>query len=256
MDNLVNAIILSIIQGITEWLPVSSSGHLVLFEGILNYDVGLMFEVALHFGTLMAVFVYFGEDIIEILRELVSGRWNSERGRLGILIVIATIPVAIAGYFLQSIFESAFGSLAVTAIGFGITGMILLIASLRFKARKFGYIGACGVGLFQVISLFPGVSRSGSTISGGLLFGLKEKEAMKFSFLMSIPAIFGASILTIGNNTLPPELIWATLVSFVVGLIAIHLLYKKILTSRKNLRWFAAYTLLLALSIGIFLLVG
>jgi len=121
---------------------------------------------------------------------------------------------------------------------------------------QFGYGKAMLVGLSQIFALFPGISRSGSTIGTGLLLGLDEKRAVKFSFLMSIPVIFGANILAIGNSTLPPSLIWATLVSFFVGLLAIHLLYKFVLTSRKNLRWFAGYALLLAAGLGTWLLVS
>lgn len=281
VSELVSSIIIAIVQGLTEWIPVSSSGHLVLFEKILSFEGGLVFDVALHFGTLMAVFVYFGSDIIDIVRDLLSGKWGGENGRLGLLVIVATIPAALMGYFFQSVFEVAFFSLNIVAMGFAVTGVFLLIASLghinanpstkdgitpihprprgvsdanRFfrerGGKRFGYLGALLVGLAQVFALFPGVSRSGATIGSGLLLGLKEKEALKFSFLMSIPIIFGANILTIGNNTLPPSLIWATLVSFVVGLGTIHLLYKKILVDRKNLRWFGIYALALAIILG------
>ena len=264
VSEIVSALIIAIIQGITEWLPVSSSGHLVLFESLLNFKGGLVFDVALHFGTLMAVFVYFGKDIIDIIRDLLLGNWKTGNGRLGVLIAIATIPAAIVGWLFKNVFEIAFGSLGVSAIGFAVTGVFLIIASLehrssknydkkkrRGKKAKFGYGEAMIVGLVQVFALFPGISRSGSTLGTGLLLGLKEKEALRFSFLMSIPIIFGANILVIGNQTLPSELIWATLVSFIIGLVTIHLLYNYILTSKKNLKWFGIYALALALVLGI-----
>jgi len=257
LGELLTSLVIAVVQGLTEWLPVSSSGHLILFESLLSFEGGLMFDVALHFGTLMAVFVYFGGDIVDIVREVLSGRWRSGNGRLGILVVVATVPAALFGYFFKGIFEMAFGSLGIVALGFAVTGIFLMISSIGGKGvRKLSYVGALLIGLAQIFALFPGISRSGATIGAGLLLGLREKEALKFSFLMSIPIIFGANILTIGNQTLPPILIWATLVSFFVGLLTIHLLYKKILVRRENLRWFGVYALILALVLGVWVLFG
>lgn len=259
VNDIISALILAVVQGLTEWFPVSSSGHLVLFENILGFSGGLAFSVALHFGTLMAVFVYFGKDITDILRDLLVGNWASQNGRLGILIAIATIPAGIVGFLVRDLFDTVFTSLGVTALGFGITGLFLLIASLNFSGIKkidsLGYSKAFLVGIAQALAIVPGISRSGSTISAGVLLGLDEKHAMKFAFLMAIPVIFGANILVIGNNTLPPEMIWAALVSFVVGLLSIHIVFKYVLTNRKNFRWFAVYCLLLALGLGIWILV-
>ena len=121
VNDIISALILAIVQGLTEWFPVSSSGHLVLFENILGFSGGLAFSVALHFGTLMAVFVYFGKDITDILRDLLVGNWTSQNGRLGILIAIATIPAGIVGFLVRDLFDGVFTSLGVTALGFGIT---------------------------------------------------------------------------------------------------------------------------------------
>lgn len=256
-NEFISSIILAIVQGITEWLPVSSSGHLVLFEKILQFRGSLLFDVALHFGTLMAVFVYFGRDIIDIVRELISGKFKSENGKLGLLLIIATIPAALVGFIFKNVFESIFSNLVIVAFGFAITGIFLLIASLPGKNKKqmteISYKDALTIGVAQVFAIFPGISRSGATLSTGIILGLEEKTAMKFSFLMSIPIIFGANILVIGNEKLPPNLIWATLVSFVIGLVIIHLLYSKVLTSKKNLKWFGFYALILAAAILIWL---
>ncbi len=256
-NELIFALILAIVQGITEWLPISSSGHLVLFEHLLNYEGGLLFEVALHFGTLMAVFVYFGGDIVDIIRELLYGRFKSENGRLGLLIGVASIPAAVIGFLFLELFESIFRNLMINAIGFAITGLFLIIASLSFekKEKKIpSYLDAFLIGIAQMIAIIPGISRAGATISSGLLLGLDAKSAAKFSFLMAIPVIFGANILVIGKETLPPELIWGTLVSFVIGLLMIHLMIKYILASRKNLRWFGIYALFLAFGIFAYLI--
>jgi undecaprenyl-diphosphatase len=277
LSEMIKALIIAIVQGLTEWLPVSSSGHLVLFERLLDYSAGgVKFDVALHFGTLMAVFVYFGGDIIDIMRDFFSGSWKKGNGRLGWMIIVGTIPAAIIGFTFKKYFEAAFSSLGIVAIGFAITGIILLIASMDFKTSRFanldgaqehgkvldtkndldsfGYWRVLGVGFMQALAIFPGISRSGSTISSGLILGLKEREAIKFSFLLSVPAIFGAAILEIGNEPLPKDLIWATLLSFIVGLVTIHLLLNYILTSKKNLVWFAVYVLALAVSLGIYLI--
>jgi len=261
VNDLVSALILAIIQGLTEWFPVSSSGHLVLFERILSYYGGLSFEVALHFGTLMAVFVYFGKDITDIIRDFFMGRWNTEHGKMAWLLIVASIPVAIVGFFVKDIFDTVLSNLSVVAFGFGITGLFLLIASLDFgkikvsETRKLGYGKAFLVGIAQALAIVPGISRSGATVSSGVLLGLKEKNAMKFAFILSIPVIFGANILAIGNQTLPTELIWASFVSFIVGLLSIHIVFKYFLVNKKNFRWFAVYCLLLALVLGVFILV-
>jgi undecaprenyl-diphosphatase len=258
MENIWIGLLIAVIQGITEWVPVSSSGHLVLFESILGFNEGgLLFDVALHFGTLMAVFVYFGKDITDILEDWLKGRWGSKNSKLGGLILLATIPAGLVGWLLFSVFELAFQSLTITALGFGVTGLLMFISSLDFSKKKnldnLGVLGSLIIGGMQVLSLLPGISRSGTTIAGGILWGLDEKDAMRFSFLMSIPVIFGANILAIGNQNLNPGLIWATLVSFIVGLGAIHLLYTRILLDKKNLRWFGVYAILLAIGILVWL---
>jgi undecaprenyl-diphosphatase len=259
MENFVSALIMAVVQGLTEWLPVSSSGHLALLDKLFNYQGGLMFDVALHFGTLMAVFVYFGKDIIDIIEDVLKWKTRSPNFRLGLLLIVASIPAAIVGYVFEEYFEIAFGSLGIVALGFGITGLFLLIASLDFgrlkkKKENLSYMQSFLIGIAQAVAIFPGISRSGATISAGLLTGLNEKDAVKFSFLMSIPAVFGANLVAIGNNTLPRELIWATLLAFIVGLAGIHFMLKIIADSRKNLRWFGIYCLLLALALGIYLL--
>lgn len=255
------ALILAIVQGFTEWIPVSSSGHLVLLERLLGFSGGLEFEVALHFGTLMAVFVYFGKDITDILQDILLGRWRSENGKLGLLLIVGTIPAVFVGFFARNLFESVLSNIVVIAIGFGITGLFLLIAATyRVKlgegVKNLGYGKAFIIGIVQALSIIPGISRSGATLSSGILFGLKEKSAMKFSFLLSIPVIFGANILIVGNSTLAPELIWASFVSFLVGLATIHILFKYVLIHRKNLIWFAAYCLILSVGLITWIILG
>ncbi|MDP4039041.1 MAG: undecaprenyl-diphosphate phosphatase [Candidatus Pacearchaeota archaeon] len=255
VSDLISALILAVVQGITEWFPISSSGHLVLIEKLLGFSGGLVFEVALHFGTLMAVFVYFGRDITEIVRDLFSFKFKTEHGRMGLFLILASIPAGIAGYLIKDFFD-AISSLGITALGFAITGILLLITSFSgVRKGNMNSVKVLGIGIAQAVSIIPGISRSGATISSGVLLGLSEKNAMKFAFLMAIPVIFGANIIAIGTKTLPPTLIWATLVSFIVGLLSIHLVFKYVLTSRKNFKWFGFYCLILAFVLLIYLMI-
>jgi len=257
ISTLLAALIIAIVQGITEWFPISSSGHIVLFERILGFQGGLQFSVALHFGTLMAVFVYFGREITEIVRHFFSGKWDTQYGRLGILLLVGSIPAAIIGFLIIDLFDSILTNLVVVSIGFFISGIFLLAASIDFNIKgtnPLKFSKAFTIGIAQALAIIPGISRSGATISSGVLLGLNEKNAMKFAFLLSIPVIFGANIITIGSQKLPNELIWATLVSFLVGLLSIHLIFRYFLTNRKNFRWFALYCFALAIVILIYYL--
>ena len=258
--DLVSALILAIVQGITEWFPISSSGHLIIVEKLLGESSGLLLEVALHFGTLMAVFAYFSKDIVDITKDILSGKWGTPNARLGFLLILSSVPAGFVGYFARDYFDSIFSTLASVGIGFGITAMLLFIAGTHQGARKkldkFSPFRVLLIGFAQAVSILPGVSRSGSTISSGILLGLDEKSAMRFSFLMSIPVVLGASLLTLGNvKELSLSFLPASLVSFVVGLVSIHFVFTKGLNKRKNFVWFGIYCLLLSiliLSIALF----
>jgi len=254
----INLIILAIIQGITEWFPVSSSGHVVIFSKLLNFENNLMFDVALHLGTLMAVFVYFGGDIVHILEDILKLKWKSENAKLGYFIFIATLPAVAVGFLFRKFISNIFNNLVIVCICFGISGLILLLGSfVSFKkTKKIGFKESLLIGISQAFAILPGISRSGTTISSGLLLGLDEKKAVRFSFLMSIPVIFGAAILEIENKRLTSDLLWATILSFLVGLISIHFLLKIVINSKKNLKWFAFYLFILSILILIYLILS
>jgi len=256
MADLASLLILAIVQGIAEWIPISSSSQLVLVSNLMGYNSSLLVDVALHFGTLMAVFVYFGKDIMDIIRDVLSGKWKTEEARLVFALLIAAIPAGLVGFLLRDFVESSTGNLGLMALGLGITSMILFIGSAsKKKDEKISYGKAFIIGCAQILSLFRGVSRSGSTIVSGLLIGLSEKNAVKFSFLLSIPIIFGANILTLqGTQTLPPSLFVGTFVAFLVGVSTIHFSFKYLLSDRKNLKWFGLFTLIEALAIAAFLI--
>lgn len=253
MQSLILALILALVQGILEWFPLSSSGHLILVQSALSYEPGFLFDVALHFGTLMAVFVYFGKDIVDIVRDVLSLRFKTDSGKLGVYLVIAVVPAAVAGFFLQKIIESTSDSLFLLAFGFGITSLLLFLgAAAPQKKKDLTWKVALLIGCAQVLSLFRGVSRSGSTIVTGLWLGLNEKESVKFSYLLSVPLIFGANLAVVGNRTLPSELLWATLLAFGVSLVVMHFSFTYVLNKREHLRWLGWYMLLLAISVGVY----
>lgn len=199
-------IILGILQGATEFLPISSSGHLVLVPAILGWPAADLALVAIvHQGTLLAVLVYFRRDLWQIIqavwRGVVQRRPLAEAdSRLGWYILAGSIPAGVAGLTLESFFEEAFGTPVMAAGFLLVTAVFLVIGERMLSGKKLienlTLTDAMIVGLFQMLALFPGVSRSGSTITGGLLRGLDRAAAARFSFLLGIPAILGAGLLS------------------------------------------------------------
>lgn len=244
-------LILAVIQGFTEWLPISSSGHLLLFEKIFGYSGGLAFEVALHFGTLIAVFIYFSKDIVAILRDFASGRFNTLHGKMGIWLLVGTLPAVFFGVLARNYFDTVLSDLILLAMGFLVTGVLLLIVGFTYssKNKSLNLKTSLIIGFAQAAAIIPSISRSGATIASGVLSGLDEKLAMKFSFLLSIPAILGASIFEWGVGSFPAEFVVPTIVSFLVGLGSIHLCFKYLLVKRENFKWFGFYCLIVALVI-------
>lgn len=221
---LFQSIILGLIQGLGEFLPISSSGHLVVFPWLFGFpDPGLSFDVALHLGTLIAIVLYFWKDFIEIIStslspSLLGRRWLESRkaGRktdegencnysknLLWLIILATIPGALFGYFLENQAETVFRNPLLIASTLSVMGLILYLADIYTKHRKnldeITKKDAILIGLSQAFAIIPGVSRAGSTITAGLFLGLNRQTAARFSFLMSAPIIFGATILKFGD---------------------------------------------------------
>lgn len=190
--NLIHAFILGVVQGLTEFLPVSSSGHLVLFQRLFGISEGaLTFDVAVHLATLIAVFVVFWKDIVDMLKK--------PFGKLPLLIIAGTIPTVAIALAFKDMFEKVFESGRTLGIEFIFTGLILWYAeSIRSKDKgleKATYTDAVVVGLAQGVAILPAISRSGLTIAGALFRGLNREFAARFSFLLSIPAILGAAVL-------------------------------------------------------------
>ena len=265
MLELLEAIILGVVQGLTEFLPVSSSGHLLLGQYFLGLDqdrFGLPFDVALHLGTLLAVVAYFWRDLLRMarafLRSLVPGGRNLSGDpdqRLAYLIVASTVPAALIGFFLEGFFENAVRSPWVVVFNLVLVGVLFIVAeaagSQRRPAEKLGFLGAIGIGVAQAAALVPGVSRSGATITLGLFLGLRREEAARFSFLMSVPIIAGAGSLQLaeaisaGMGGRDALLFAAGFVSSaVVGYLAIRFFLRFV--AHHSLRAFAYYRFALA----------
>jgi len=247
--NLVQVLILSLVQGVTEFLPVSSSGHLVIFQKLIGLkEAPILFDVLLHVGTLISIVVYFRKSLLEFLN------FKKEDVKLIGLIILGTLPAIVVGFLAKDQIEMAFNSLKMTGISFLITAIFLfstkLINNVKTKKELVGvtWIDALIVGIFQAIAILPGVSRSGSTITGSLWRGFSSKAAFLFSFYLAVLAIFCAAVLKIkdvtsySSNELMLGLI-GLFVSAVIGYFALKFL-EGILKSAK-LWYFGFYCLIL-----------
>lgn len=239
---LIQALILGIVQGATEFLPISSSGHLVLTPWILGWRFGpeqaFIFDVLVQWGTILAVIVYFYRDLLVLLltgvRSLQNGKaWNDPNARQAWLILLASLPAAILGLLIKSVVEQAFNSpLAVSSFLMGTAALLVISERLSKRDRSMedlGWFDALWIGAFQALALFPGISRSGSTIAGGLLRGITREQAARFSFLLAVPTMLGAGVIALldlrqatdAATQLGP-LVVGFLTAAVIGFIAIH----------------------------------
>ena len=271
------SILMGLIQGLTEFLPVSSSGHLAIFKILFNVntDTGLLFDVLLHVGTLIAVFAVYYKDIFRLIAEFIKmvidciynitvliGKAAKKEGeyrkivstsyrKFVLLVVVSTIPTGIIGYVGQDLVTAASENLIVPGICLLITGVILLISDMvpdgTKTPRQTTYANAIIIGIFQGIATLPGISRSGSTIAACVFNGLDRKFAVKYSFILSIPAILGALVLElhseIGNITATPSEIGGyaagMIVAAVVGYICIKLMLA--IVKNKKFKYFSYY---------------
>ena len=221
--DIIRSSILGIIQGLTEFLPVSSSGHLAIAAKLLGIKPDVAFDVMLHIATLLAVCAFFYRDILDILYAFFIKRDVRDPDfRLGLLIIIASIPTAIIGFTLKDIFEEMFSSLLYVGLFLVLTGILISLAESFGKARKsvtgISWLDSLIIGLAQGCAIAPGLSRSGTTISTSLLLGLERPLAARFSFLLSIPAILGASALKI--KAISHEVTIAHISGFILAVIS------------------------------------
>jgi undecaprenyl-diphosphatase len=252
MPDTIEAVLLGLLQGVLEFLPISSSGHLLLAQHFFGMDperFGFAFDMTLHLGTLLAVVWFYKRDIWEMIgalaRSLPRPRLADPTERLAYLVLLATVPAVVAGLLLQDLLESTLRSPWLVAAGFVISGALFLLAEGSGKqsqdnAASLSFPRATTIGLGQVASLLYGVSRSGSTMAFGLLVGLKRTEAAKFSFLMSIPITAGAIAVEV------PDLVGAGDRTGNLGLFVLGLVVSAVtayFTIRFLLSFFARHTL-------------
>ncbi len=253
MSEILKAIILGLIQGLTEFLPVSSSGHIELGQAILDFDLGeedLLFSVIVHLATVLSTIIIFRKDIIEIIQGLLKFKWNEET-EYTIKILLSMIPVGLVGILLKDQIESLFdGRIFFVGCMLIITGLLLFLtkyaSSIREEGRAVNYKDAFIIGLAQACAVLPGISRSGSTIATGLLLGVDKAKIAKFSFLMVLAPIIGVSILDVKDLMEAPSatVSWAPLLAgfcaaFVSGLLACTWMIN--IVKKGKLMYFAIY---------------
>ncbi len=254
---LIDAIILGIVQGLTEFLPVSSSGHLELGKAILGDNPlpqdSLLFTVVLHFATALSTVVVFRKDVLEILRGLFSFKWNEE-SRFSLKIVISMIPAALIGLFFEKELESLFGE-NVVLVGFMliITALLLYLADRARETQKnVTFFNAFIVGVSQAIAILPGISRSGATISTSVLLGIDKNKATRFSFLMVVPLILGKMAMDLMNGEIDfnseqmVPISAGFIAAFIAGLAACTWMIQ--LVRKSKLQYFAIYCFLVGIT--------
>jgi undecaprenyl-diphosphatase len=264
------AVLLGIIQGLTEFLPVSSSAHLILARAFFGWelpaDVGLVFDVALHVGTLLAILVFFRAEILELagaVPRMFSGRDRTVR--LLWLIAVGTVPVVIVGLLLADVIERVMRTPAVAAAALTFGGLLMVIAERTGSASSgedsIGWPGAFLIGCAQASALVPGMSRSGTTIAVGMFLGLRREGAARFTFLLAVPAMIAAAgkeSLELTNAPLPEGsagiIVTGVVVSAVVGYVTIKYFLRFLATHRLDI--FAVYRFILAAATVVWLLKG
>ena len=268
------AIILGLVQGLAEFLPISSSGHLALLQQAfgIHEDKVLLFAVLLHVGTLISVFIVYWKDIWELIvelcltiRDLCTGKGLrlAERPirKLGVMIIVATIPTAIIGLVFSDFFDSLYNSVIPIGVGLIITGFLLIFAEKKGEGNRgiqqMNFRNAIFIGLVQGVAICPGISRSGSTLFGSLICNLDRKFAVKFVFLISIPSILGSAVVDapaaleagVTAAEVGPVLV-GMLVAAVSGLVAIKTMIK--IVSDKKLSYFSYYVWALGLFVVLY----
>ena len=245
--NILWAIILGLIQGLTEFIPVSSSGHLVLAQQLIPgfSQPGILFDVVLHLATLIAVFYFFRKTILRLSKDYL------------LLLVVGTIPAAAIGYFFQNQLEAMFGSANTLGIELLITGVLnVLVDKTKTTKKVVSVSNSFAIGVAQAVAIIPGISRSGATIFTGVKLGIDREKAAEFSFLLSIPAILGANFLQLATHGLggidnPSFYVVGFIFALISGYLSIRVVYKYLMGNR--FRVFGYYCFILGFLV-IFLL--
>lgn len=248
--NIIDALILGSLQGLTEFLPISSSGHLVIGQHILGLSLpGNIFEVLVHMGTFCSILIVFKKDIFNMIFNFSSAKNRN----LIIAIIIGTIPAVAIGFTLKENISLIFDNVSVVSFSLIITGVWLILTKWSVeKNRSINSVSGFIIGCAQAAAIIPGISRSGATIGAAMFFGISPEKAAKFSFLLAIPAIAGAGLLTAldvetasMNGLTFPVILTAFLSSFLVGWASLHWLLQ--LISKGKFHWFGIYCLVIGI---------
>ena len=250
MATLLEILILAVIQGVTEWLPISSSGHSAIAQEYLGLGLPVLFDVVLHLGSLLVVLLAFWNDVIRVLKAVARLDFKSQDGKLGLYIVLGSLATAIVGFVFKDEFELFFHNLFAVGVAFIVTGcfysFLHVLRGDKQRSRPLTALRAVSIGVAQGVALIPGISRSGFTIATGLLLNVEKKVAFRFSFLLFIPAVVGATVLTAaGAESLfvaeidPVSLLLGLATTVVVGYLSLRLLLRVVLKERLHL--FAFY---------------
>lgn len=254
MNDVTVAAILGLVQGLTEFLPVSSTAHLIVAEKLFHLDAdrfGLTFDVALHLGTALAVLLYFAGTWVSLAVDVLTGKW-----RMPILVIAGTIPAAVIGVLFQSVVERELRDIRFIAAALIVGSILFYLAERVARQRRsmddLGILDALFMGTAQAVALIPGISRSGVTISAGLIGSVARADATRFSFLLATPIILGAAVKTLldvrkaATLFAQPEIVAVGFaVSFLSGLLAVAFMVRFL--RRNSLNWFIPYRIALAL---------
>lgn len=265
--SILESIILGLVQGLSEFLPISSSGHLAALQHFFKVDTSnvLMFTVMLHFGTLISIFIAYWSDIVALvielfatIKDICTGKGlqmnKNETRRLGVMIIIATIPTAVIGLLFDDFFNRLYSSMLAIGIGLLFTGTCLFIAERKGGGnrgvKEMSVLSAFFIGLCQSVAICPGISRSGSTMVGGLASGFNRAHAVRFAFLISIPSVLGAFIMELpdaieavssgGAGMSMGAMVAGIAIAAVSGYAAIKIMIKAV--TNKKLVYFSVYT--------------
>lgn len=270
--DILSIIILGIVQGIAEFLPISSSAHLIIFRDVfgigasMSSDMALSFDVALHLGTLLAIALFFFKDFIAMITKGLTKGTKDKDGKIFWYLIAATIPAAIAGIFFEDIIENIIrGNLYVIAAALLIMGIIIYLADKFGKNNKevsdMTLKDAILIGCSQAFALIPGFSRSGTTIATARTLGIERENAAKFSFYLSAPVVCGAVVLELLDSATwaiiaaePLAFILGILISFVIGLVCIKYLLKYL--QKHNFKVFMIYRIIIAIVVLLFTIIG
>ena len=241
MISFLEAVILGLVQGLTEWLPISSSGHLVLIESYFGIEQPLLYVAVLHMASLLALVFYFRKRIVHIFTSQTDKRmiW---------FILLATVPSVFVGYFFFDFFESLFTSMIITGVSFIINGLILFLTDLRQGKNILTLGKSFIIGIAQIFSIVPAISRSGVTITAGTLQGIDKLEAATFSFLLAIPIVFGASLFSFFRVEWTENILFLSISALVAFFVSYWSLgYLLNLLKKKKFYLFGIYSIILGI---------